>query len=101
MEQQRRTGQPHHDEEAFELTENGEFQNSRSYKISTYVDGTSIDWLHEEASERERNQLLRSKHGIRGLLLPLLDASRMWLVVILTGIGIGVAGACLDILVKW
>jgi hypothetical protein len=29
------------------------------------------------------------------------DAARMWLVVILTGFGIGLTGGWLDVLVKW
>jgi chloride channel 3/4/5 len=66
-----------------------------------YEDGNTIDWLHEESAERERNQVLRSQRGIRGLLLPLMDAARMWIVVVATGIGIGIAGALLDVLVKW
>ncbi|KAL0953386.1 hypothetical protein HGRIS_004625 [Hohenbuehelia grisea] len=66
-----------------------------------YPDGSSIDWLREDASERSRLQQLRSQHGARGVLLPSLNAARMWIVVILTGAGIGIAGAWLDVLVRW
>jgi chloride channel 3/4/5 len=64
---------------------------------SKYQDGSSIDWLHEESTERHRIHLLR----IRGLLGPFVDASRMWFVVVATGVGIGFAGAWLDVLVNW
>lgn len=90
-------------EELFELTENGTLHNSPivSGTVPKYVDRTSIDWLQEEAAERERSHARRSERGVRGMLLPWMDAARMWFVVITTGIGIGIAGAWLDVLVKW
>jgi chloride channel 3/4/5 len=95
-------GQTRYDEEVFELTEDGQMPNPLGFvKRIKYEDGSTIDWLHEESAERERHQSLRAQRGIRGIILPLLDASGMWFVVICTGIGIGIAGACLDILVKW
>jgi chloride channel 3/4/5 len=87
--------------ETYELTVRGEVLNLRSSKYLDNAEGRSIDWLHEEAMERERTHRQRSQPGVRGLLVPLIDVSKMWLVVVLTGIGIGVAGAWLDILVKW
>ena len=89
-----------HEEELYELTEDGQLTPTHA-RSAKYADGTSIDWLHEEAKERERNHLLRSKPGAQGLLLPLLDSSRLWFVVIVTGLGIGITGAWLDVLVKW
>jgi len=64
---------------------------------SKYPDGTTIDWLHEQSTERHRVHLLH----VRGLLAPLADASRTWFVVVATGMGIGFAGAWLDVLVRW
>ncbi|TFK39947.1 Cl-channel protein [Crucibulum laeve] len=87
--------------EQFELTEEGLLLTPNAKPATKYKDGTSIDWLHEETEERERRNALRSEAGARGILLPVLDASRMWFVVIMTGIGIGIAGAWLDVLVKW
>lgn len=66
-----------------------------------YKDGTSIDWLYEEAAERERRHRLHALHGLRGLLTLSLNSAQMWMVIIATGIGIGVIGAWLDVLVKW
>ncbi len=91
----------HYPEESYALTEHGQLHDTNKYHAARYQDGSSIDWLYEEALERERTQAQRSQHGVRGLLLPWIDSARMWLVVILTGIGIGLAGAWLDVLVKW
>lgn len=66
-----------------------------------YKDGTSIDWLYEEAAERERRHRLNTLHGLRGLLTLTLNSAQMWMVIIATGIGIGVIGDWLDVLVKW
>lgn len=76
--------------------------SSRSLgKQPSYEEGGIIDWWHEEAAERERKRVLRSQHGLPGLLSLVLDSAKMWLVIILTGVGIGTAGAWLDILVRW
>ncbi|KAJ7460664.1 Cl-channel protein [Mycena latifolia] len=89
--------------EVFELTDDGQVPSptQQIHFASQYVDGSTIDWLREEAAERERTHIQRSQHGVRGLLLPWFDAAQMWLVVILTGIGIGLTGGWLDVLVKW
>jgi chloride channel 3/4/5 len=72
-----------------------------SNKPHLYADGKSIDWLHEESAERERQHKLQSLHGISGLLKLILVSSRMWFVIIATGVGVGITGAWLDVLVKW
>lgn len=90
---------PTTDEEQFELTADGRLPISPARP--RYKDGSTIDWLNEDAAERERQHLLRSAHGVRGLLLPILDGARMSFVVVATGLGIGIAGAWLDVLVKW
>lgn len=87
-------------EELYELTEDGHLLDTRKLPRH-YKDGSSIDWLHEEAIERERTHALKAQAGVRGLLMPLLESSRLWLVVILAGMGIGITGAWLDVLVKW
>jgi len=99
--------QDHREEETLELSEHGELLYSEhpdqtfSTKRPTYEDGNTIDWLREENAERERRRCLKSQRGVRGVLLPFMDASRMWFVIVVTGIGIGVTGAWLDVLVKW
>ena len=68
---------------------------------ATYEEGSTIDWFREEAAERERKRVMESQHGLQGLISMVLDSAGMWLVIILTGVGIGVLGAWLDVLVKW
>ncbi|KAF8967680.1 Cl-channel protein [Flammula alnicola] len=89
-----------YEEDQFELTEDGRIPIPYR-RTAKYQDGNTIDWLHEEGLERERNHALQSQAGIRGILLPALESARMWFIVIVTGIGIGIAGAWLDVLVKW
>ncbi|TDL24076.1 Cl-channel protein [Rickenella mellea] len=97
------TATPSNDAEQFELTNDHNLWSTspRAGKKAVYEDGTSIDWLREEASERARKHRLYSQHGIRGLLLPIIDSSRLWIVLIATGVGVGVTGAWLDVLVRW
>ncbi|KAJ6581159.1 Cl-channel protein [Mycena capillaripes] len=88
--------------ELFELTEDGQVRSPMQQShFASYVDGSTIDWLREEAIERERTNIQRAQYGVRGLLLPWFDAAQMWLVVILTGFGVGLTGGWLDVLVKW
>ncbi|KAG6850793.1 hypothetical protein H0H93_008831 [Arthromyces matolae] len=92
-----RNGHAVSDEELYELTEDGRLPDTT--KLSrTYKDGSSIDWFHEQAVERNRIHALKAQAGIRGLFSPLLESSRTWLVVILAGMGIGITGAWLDVL---
>ncbi|PPQ91494.1 hypothetical protein CVT25_013751 [Psilocybe cyanescens] len=89
-----------YEEDQYELTEDGRIPIPYR-RTAKYQDGNTIDWLHEEGLERERNYALQSQAGVRGILLPALDSVRMWFIVVVTGIGIGIAGAWLDVLVKW
>lgn len=61
----------------------------------------SVDWMNEEAAERARKHFLSLHVGLKGFLLPLLDEWSMWLIVVTTGVGVGLIGAFLDILVAW
>ncbi|KAG8846614.1 hypothetical protein FRB91_000657 [Serendipita sp. 411] len=66
-----------------------------------YRQGGTIDWQYEEAVERVRQQNLGSQRGLRKLVSSLLEGTRVWLVLCLTGAGVGIIGAFLDILVAW
>ncbi|KAH9056720.1 Cl-channel protein [Lactarius vividus] len=44
-----------------------------------YRDGDTIDWWHEDASERERWKGMVSQRGLRGLVSPLIDVTQLWL----------------------
>jgi len=59
------------------------------------------DWQYEEAAERARKQSIRSERGLRRVFAPLFDSVRLWVVLILTGAGVGIIGAYLDVLVAW
>ncbi|TBU47598.1 chloride channel [Dichomitus squalens] len=92
------------DAEAYEFVdhETGPLLSSHPLGNKTaYGEGTSIDWLREEASERERKRVIQSQRGLHGLLGMVLDSAGLWLVIILVGVGVGVLGAWLDVLVKW
>ena len=93
-----------HDAEAYEFVdhETGPLLSTPSlHKQTAYEEGSSIDWLREEAAERERKRAIQSRRGLHGLLGMVLDSGGLWLVIILTGVGVGVLGAWLDVLVKW
>lgn len=67
-----------------------------------YDDMTAIDWIFEYTKERQRIRLLSS--GSKGLwkqLRLLLDASQVWIVLIATGIAVGILAACIDIASNW
>ncbi|KAK2756746.1 hypothetical protein FQN54_005192 [Arachnomyces sp. PD_36] len=67
-----------------------------------YDDMTAIDWIFEYTKERQRIRLLSS--GSKGFLRQLrflLDASQVWLVLIATGVAVGVLAACIDIASNW
>jgi len=87
-------------EDEYELTEDGRIPLLYQQKAK-YRDRNTIDWIHEENLERERTYALQSQEGVRGILLPILDSAKMWLIVVMTGVAIGFAGAWLDVLVKW
>ncbi|KZT07272.1 Cl-channel protein, partial [Laetiporus sulphureus 93-53] len=89
------------DAEQFELLPDSSSRASPYIRTRKYEDGTTIDWLREEAAERKRKRELATQRGFRGLRARVVDSCSMWLVIILTGLGIGVAGAWLDVLVRW
>jgi len=87
-------------EDEYELTEDGRIPITYQ-RTTKYHDGNTIDWLHEDNLERQRVHALQSQPGAQGILLPILDSAKMWFIVIMTGVAIGIAGAWLDVLVKW
>jgi hypothetical protein len=61
----------------------------------------TTDWLEEASNARARTKDLRSGRGLRRLSALAIDSSILWIVVIVTGVGIGVLGGWMDILVAW
>ncbi|KAG8834550.1 hypothetical protein FRC17_008384 [Serendipita sp. 399] len=87
--------------ESVNLTGADVWRNNFLAGPQVYAQGGTIDWQHEEAIERVRQQQLESQRGLRRLVSSFLEGTRVWLVLCLTGAGVGVIGAFLDILVAW
>lgn len=67
-----------------------------------YDDLTAIDWIFEYNKERQRLRILYSNTpGLIGYFRQLLDASHVWLVLVTTGIAVGVLAAFISIASDW
>lgn len=67
-----------------------------------YEDSTTIDWIFEYTKERQRLRILHANTpGLIGHARLLLDASHVWLVLIATGISVGVLAASIDTVSLW
>jgi chloride channel 3/4/5 len=67
-----------------------------------YEDMTAIDWIFEYTKERQRlRALYSSATGIIGYAQQMLDASQIWVVLILTGLAAGLVAAAIDIASDW
>lgn len=67
-----------------------------------YEDLTAIDWIFEYTKERQRLRVLASSaSGIVGWVQHLLDASQVWIILLLTGISVGAIAAAIDITSDW
>ena len=67
-----------------------------------YDDLTAIDWIFEYTKERQRLRvLISSTQGFTGYVRQLLDASHVWIVLILTGVAVGILAAAINIASDW
>jgi chloride channel 3/4/5 len=67
-----------------------------------YEDLTAIDWIFEYTKERQRQRVLASgATGLVGYVRQLLDASQVWVVLVLTGLATGAVAAGIDIVSDW
>ncbi|RCI13711.1 hypothetical protein L249_7957 [Ophiocordyceps polyrhachis-furcata BCC 54312] len=67
-----------------------------------YEDLTAIDWIFEYTKERQRQRILASNAvGLMGYARRFLDASQVWIVLILTGLLVGAVAAAIDITTDW
>lgn len=67
-----------------------------------YEDMTAIDWIFEYTKERQRlRKLYSNAAGLVGYALRVLDASQIWIVLILTGIAAGAFAAAIDVATDW
>lgn len=91
---------------------NGNLAHKDSGFLDWYVEGpgrrvgydnlTAIDWIFEYTKERQRKRLLyASGQGVVGYLRKLLDASNVWIVLIATGVLVGIIAAGIDVASDW
>jgi chloride channel 3/4/5 len=67
-----------------------------------YDDLTAIDWIFEYTKERQRLRILSSTtSGLVGYVRQLLDASHVWVVLILTGVAVAILAASINIASDW
>lgn len=66
-----------------------------------YDDKTTIDWMHEFAKERQQRRIAWDTPGVRGQALRLVNTSRRWIILIGTGIAVGLIAASIDITSHW
>ena len=67
-----------------------------------YEDMTAIDWIFEYTKERQRlRNLYSNASGLVGYAQKFLDASQVWIVLILTGLAVGVFAASIDVVSDW
>ena len=67
-----------------------------------YEDLTAIDWIFEYTKERQRLRVLGSSAaGLLGYVQQFLDASQVWLVLVLTGLAVGALAAGIDVATDW
>lgn len=67
-----------------------------------YEDLTAIDWIFEYTKERQRLRVLYSSaSGVLGYVHQLLDASQVWVILVLTGLAVGALAAAIDVTTDW
>jgi chloride channel 3/4/5 len=67
-----------------------------------YEDLTAIDWIFEYTKERQRLRMLYSSAtGLLGYVRQLLDASQVWVILVLTGLAVGAIAAGIDVATNW
>lgn len=67
-----------------------------------YEDLTAIDWIFEYTKERQRLRVLASSaSGLFGYAQLFLDASQVWVVLVLTGLAVGALAAAIDVATDW
>ncbi|KAG4305745.1 hypothetical protein PORY_000655 [Pneumocystis oryctolagi] len=102
-------------EERSELSESSSDESSRStikHGFSTlfcnrfpenpkYRNFSTIDWVDENTKERYRKQTIQKLKGIHGQIIRFLDFSQLWVIIIFTGISIGIISGFIDIVSGW
>ena len=69
---------------------------------TTYDNLTAIDWILEYSKERRRQQIISAQAtGLTGRLKQVADASKVWVILIVTGIACGVLAGSIDVISDW
>ncbi|KAK9455754.1 chloride channel [Dipodascopsis uninucleata] len=66
-----------------------------------YEDLSAIDWIHEYNKDRLRKASITMGHGISGKLFSLWDSSQVWVILIATGMSVGILASSIDIVSNW
>ncbi|KAJ3117622.1 glycerol ethanol, ferric requiring protein [Physocladia obscura] len=66
-----------------------------------YDDFATIDWLHDEASDRARQISLKNTRGWRGWAARFADGMQAWIGVWLVGVATGLSAGLIDISSIW
>lgn len=67
-----------------------------------YEDLTAIDWIFEYTKERQRlKRLYAGATGLAGYARQILDSSQIWVLLILTGLAVGLVAAGIDVASDW
>jgi chloride channel 3/4/5 len=67
-----------------------------------YEDLTAIDWIFEYTKERQRLRMLSSSaSGVIGPVRRLIDASQVWIILLLTGMLVGAVAAGINVTTDW
>lgn len=67
-----------------------------------YDDFTTIDWIYEYSKERQRvRHLFSIRDGIWAYFRPWFDSSHAWIILIASGVLVGLLAACIDIAGDW
>ena len=77
-------------------------QPNTSFVRQKYDNFAAIDWIVENSKERRRQQLLLLRSGsIIGRIRWLLDMSKVWSVLIITGVASGLLAGSIDVASDW
>ena len=77
------------------------YQESQGRRVG-YDDLTAIDWIFEYAKERQRiRYLFAGSHGLPAVIKQMIDASHVWIVLVLSGMATGVVAAVINISSTW
>ena len=73
-----------------------------SSKQREHENFTAIDWISEYSKERRRQQTLSAQAtGVLGRLKKAVDASEVWMILIVTGVACGVLAGAIDVISDW